>query len=84
MANRTNLGQLSALWSTDEASRLSLEGAFVLCLDSPIGGNGANDFPWSLLLLKCLRLGRRVAILSCTHARDHYAQLLRRNVRAPL
>ena len=75
--SRTNLAQ-SPLWSLDPPDFHPLSHTFALCLDAVDGGCGANDFTWSLLLLKCLRLGRRVAVLSFAHPREHYVQLLRR------
>ena len=61
---------------------LDLEGpCFIMCTEAPGpgGGGGGHDFPWTLLLIKALKKGRPVAIISANHNREHFAVVLRRH-----
>jgi len=85
------MSQEVALWGLEQESSRSAAAAasllarpcFVLCTDAQGraggGGGGTHDFPWTLLLLKMLKRGKAVVLLSANHSREHYELILRRH-----
>ena len=51
-------------------------GDLVLCLD---GTNGNGDFVWSHLLMKVIREGGKVVVVSARNGPEHYESFLRKN-----
>lgn len=54
-----------------------MTGSFVLCLD---GLAGSGDFVWSKWLLKAVKSGRSVVLVSMRHSPEHYEALFKKSM----
>lgn len=72
-----NLQKITEYYPWTDSGGDRLQGTFSLCLDR---NSSSGEFAFLYLLLKHLRQGVNVKLLSCNHSIKHYTAILRKNV----
>jgi hypothetical protein len=72
-----NLQKITDFFPWAESSSATLSNQFTLCLDRC---STSGEFVFLYLLLKFIKEGRQVVLVSCNHTPSHYISILRKNV----